>query len=110
VELLPEFGVTPDPGRVVRDGNVITGGGVTAGVDMALSVMAEIAGVDYAQVVQLAVEYAPEPPFDCGRPERARLEIVAAALKWLDAIRIERSAAVHRAAQSLKAGFTPPPA
>jgi cyclohexyl-isocyanide hydratase len=109
-ELLSEFGVTPDPGRVVRDGNVITGGGVTAGIDMALSVMAEIAGVDYAQVVQLAVEYAPEPPFDCGRPERARPEIVAAALKRLDAIRIERSAAVHRAAQSLKAGFTPPPA
>jgi cyclohexyl-isocyanide hydratase len=77
---------------------------------MALSVMAEIAGVDYAQVVQLTVEYAPEPPFDCGRPERARPEIVAAALKRLDAIRIERSAAVHQAAQSLKAGFTPPPA
>jgi cyclohexyl-isocyanide hydratase len=109
-ELLSEFGVTPDPGRVVRDGNVITGGGVTAGIDMALSVMAEIAGVDYAQVVQLLVEYAPEPPFDCGRPERARPEIVAAALKRLDAIRFERSAVVHRAVQSLKAGFTPPPA
>ncbi len=77
-ELLAEFGVTPDAGRIVRDGNVITGGGVTAGIDMALSVMAEIAGADYAQVVQLAVEYAPEPPFDCGRPERARPEIVAA--------------------------------
>jgi transcriptional regulator GlxA family with amidase domain len=101
-ELLGEFGVTPDAGRIVRDGNVITGGGVTAGIDMALSVMAEIAGVDYAQVVQLALEYAPEPPFDCGRPERARPEIVAAALKRLDAIRIERSAVVRRAAESLR--------
>jgi len=74
---------------------------VTAGIDMALSVMAEIAGVDYAQVVQLALEYAPEPPFDCGRPERARPEIVAAALKRLDAIRIERSAVVRRASKSV---------
>jgi cyclohexyl-isocyanide hydratase len=97
-ELLADFGVTPDPARIVRDGNIITGGGVTAGIDMALAVMAEIAGVDYAQVVQLALEYSPEPPFDSGRPERARPEIVAAALKRLDAIRVERSAAVHRAA------------
>jgi len=97
-ELLADFGVTPDPARIVRDGNIITGGGVTAGIDMALAVIAEIAGTDYAQVVQLALEYSPEPPFDSGRPERARPEIVAAALKRLDAIRVERSAAVRRAA------------
>jgi cyclohexyl-isocyanide hydratase len=103
-ELLPAFGVIPDAGRIVRDGNVFTGGGVTAGIDMALSVMAEIAGVDYAQTVQLAMEYAPEPPFDCGRPERARPEIVARALKRLDSIRTERAAAVSRAARSV----TPP--
>jgi transcriptional regulator GlxA family with amidase domain len=101
-ELLSEFGVTADPSRIVRDGNVITGGGVTAGIDMALSVMAEIAGVDHAQVTQLALEYAPEPPFDCGRPERARPEIVAAASKRLDAIRTERSTVVRRAAHALK--------
>src|SRR5260370_18199568 len=58
-ELLGEFDVTPDAGRIVRDGNVITGGGVTAGVDMALSVMAENAGVDQAPVVQPAREYRP---------------------------------------------------
>ena len=99
-ESLSAFGVTPDPARVVRDGNVITGGGVTAGIDMALTVMAEIAGVDHAQTVQLAIEYAPAPPFDSGRPERARPEIVAAAKKRLDAIRNDRDAAVFRAAAS----------
>ena len=59
----------------MRDGNVITGGGVTAGIDMALAVSAEIAGEEHAQAVQLAMEYAPEPPFDAGRPESARPEI-----------------------------------
>jgi cyclohexyl-isocyanide hydratase len=103
-ELLSVFAVMPDPARVVRDGNVITGGGVTAGIDMALTVMAEIAGIDYAQTVQLALEYAPEPPFDSGRPERARPEIVAAAQKRFDVIRAERAAAVHRAAESLTMG------
>lgn len=102
-DLLPVFGVVPDPGRVVRDGNVITGGGVTAGIDMALTVMAEVAGVDYAQAVQLALEYAPEPPFDCGRPERARPEIVATVRQRLAAVAAERVAAVERAARSLAA-------
>jgi cyclohexyl-isocyanide hydratase len=101
-ELLSEFGTTPDPGRIVRDGNVVTGGGVTAGIDMAFAVMAEIAGIDYAQTVQLAMEYAPEPPFDSGRPERARPEIVAAARKRLDSMGAECAAAVHRAAQALR--------
>lgn len=100
-ESLSAFGVTPDPARVVRDGNVITGGGVTAGIDMALTVTAEIAGIDYAQTVQLAIEYAPAPPFDSGSPERARPEIVAAARRRLDAIRSDRDAAVFRAAASL---------
>jgi len=111
-ELLADFGATPDAGRVVRDGNVISGGGVTAGIDMALSVIADIAGDDFAQTVQLALEYAPAPPFDCGRPERARPEIVAAALKRMDAIRTERDAAAGRAARALivgdRAAFTPP--
>src|SRR5580700_902266 len=66
-DLLLPLGVIPDSARVVRDGNVITGGGVTAGIDMALTVLAEIVGADYAQAVQLSLEYAPEPPFDSGR-------------------------------------------
>ena len=103
-EALTAFDVIPDPARVVRDGNVITGGGVTAGIDMALTVMAEIAGPDFAETVQLAIEYAPAPPFDSGRPERARPEIVAVARKLLDTVRGERDAAVSRAAASLAAG------
>jgi cyclohexyl-isocyanide hydratase len=96
-DLLGEFAVVPDAARVVRDGNVITGGGVTAGIDMALTVMGEIAGAEYAQAVQLSLEYAPEPPFDSGRPERARPEIVAAVRQRLAAMAEERAAAVHRA-------------
>jgi transcriptional regulator GlxA family with amidase domain len=102
-EMLTDFGVISDPARIVRDGNVISGGGVTAGIDMALAVMAEIAGVDHAQTVQLALEYAPEPPFDCGRPERARPEIVAAARRRMDSSRKERAAAVQRAVHTLQA-------
>jgi cyclohexyl-isocyanide hydratase len=103
-DLLPVFGAVPDPARVVRDGNVITGGGVTAGIDMALTVIGEIAGVDFAEAVQLAIEYAPAPPFDAGRPERARPEIVAAARRRLDANREARDAAVRRAGSRLQAG------
>ena len=98
---LSAFGVTPDPARVVWDGKVITGGGVTAGIDMALSVLAEIAGADYAQTVQLALEYAPAPPFNAGRPELARPEIVAAVRNRMDAVRGDRDAAVARAAALL---------
>jgi transcriptional regulator GlxA family with amidase domain len=70
-DMLPLFGAIPDPARVARDGNIITGGGVTAGIDFALTVLAEIAGEDVAQTIQLGLEYAPSPPFDSGRPELA---------------------------------------
>jgi cyclohexyl-isocyanide hydratase len=100
-ELLASFGAVPDAARVVRDGNVISGGGVTAGIDLALTVMADIAGVDYAKAVQLAIEYAPAPPFDCGRLETAGQDIVAAVLRRVDGIRSERDAAVARAAAVL---------
>ena len=70
-DLLPLFGATHDPARVVRDGNTITGGGVTAGIDFALTVLAEIWGEETAQLIQLSLEYAPAPPFDAGSPKRA---------------------------------------
>ena len=70
-ELLPMFGATHDPARVARDGNIITGGGVTAGIDFAFTVLAEIAGEDFAKTVQLGLEYAPAPPFESGHPDLA---------------------------------------
>jgi len=75
--LLPLFGAQIDTGRVVRDGSVITGGGVTAGIDFALTVLAEIGGDDLAQTLQLGLEYAPAPPFDAGSPQTAPADIVA---------------------------------
>lgn len=70
-ELLPLVGATHEKARVVRDGNVITAGGVTAGIDFGLTIAAEIAGPDIAQAIQLGVEYDPSPPFNSGHPERA---------------------------------------
>jgi cyclohexyl-isocyanide hydratase len=64
---------------VVRDGNVITGGGVTAGIDFALTVAAEVAGAETAQRIQLSIEYDPAPPFTAGSPDQAP-ETVRAAL------------------------------
>jgi cyclohexyl-isocyanide hydratase len=76
-ELLEPFGAIPDPGRVVRDGNLITGGGVTAGIDFALTVVAELAGREAAETIQLMLEYAPAPPFEAGQPETAPPAVLA---------------------------------
>ena len=62
---------------MVRDGNTITGGGVTAGIDFALVLAAELAGETLAQAIQLGIEYAPAPPFDAGRPETAPPDALA---------------------------------
>ena len=77
-ELLPLLGATHERGRVVKDGNVITAGGVTSGIDFGLRVVAEIAGETVAQTIQLGLEYDPEPPFDAGHPDRASGAVEAA--------------------------------
>ncbi|HEX3379372.1 MAG TPA: DJ-1/PfpI family protein [Paraburkholderia sp.] len=74
--LLEPLGAIPTRARVVRDGNLITGGGVTAGIDFGLTVAAELAGVEEAQAIQLELEYAPAPPFDAGDPELAPQAVV----------------------------------
>ena len=76
-DLLSAFGAIPTHGRVVRDGNVITGGGITAGIDFALTVVAELAGREAAEAVQLHLEYAPAPPFEAGDPATAPADVLA---------------------------------
>jgi cyclohexyl-isocyanide hydratase len=76
--LLHLVGAEFAPGRVVVDGSTITGGGVTAGVDFALTVAAEVAGTEAAQSIQLAFEYDPAPPFQAGNPDKAPSSVRAA--------------------------------
>jgi cyclohexyl-isocyanide hydratase len=76
-DYLPRFGAIPVAERIVRDRNRISGGGVTAGIDFALALAAELAGEDVAKLLQLNFEYDPQPPFDCGSPESAGAELVA---------------------------------
>src|SRR5215469_1275261 len=102
-DTLALFGAIPDPGRVVRDGNVITGGGVTAGIDFALSLVGEIAGPEVAQAIQLQIEYASAPPFEAGSPETAPPAILARLREQNEATARQRREAVEAAAQRLAA-------
>jgi len=86
---LERFGVQAVDARVVRDRNHFSGGGVTAGIDFALTLAAEIAGEEVAKRIQLALEYDPQPPFNCGTPTKAGPEIVEKVL-LLQAERIKR--------------------
>jgi cyclohexyl-isocyanide hydratase len=100
-EMLSAFGATPVAERVVTDGNVITGGGVTAGIDFALTVAAQAFGPDLAKAIQLGIEYDPKPPFDVGSPERAGDELVAKTRAAAAKRQAERQAAVNLAAAKL---------
>jgi cyclohexyl-isocyanide hydratase len=95
-ELLANFGAIPDDARVVRDGNAITGGGVTAGIDIALTIAAELAGEDIAKMIQLAIEYAPAPPFNSGRPEVAEEKTVAAVKNLFAGFAQQRREAIEK--------------
>jgi putative intracellular protease/amidase len=98
-ELLANFGAIPDPARVVRDGNAFTGGGVTAGIDIALRIVAELKGADVAKTIQLALEYDPEPPFVSGRPEKAEPHIVANVKEMFAAFASQRQKAIESLAE-----------
>jgi transcriptional regulator GlxA family with amidase domain len=100
-DLLSIFGAIPDHDRVVRDGNILTGGGVTAGIDFALTLAAEMAGEDIAQAIQLGVEYAPAPPFASGRVELAPASVRARVTLGSAKIMQDRKEAAERAAARL---------
>lgn len=99
-DLLPMFGAIPHEGRVVRDGHVFTGGGVTAGIDFALTLAAELAGAEVAQAIQLSLEYAPAPPFDAGRPETAPPAVLERVTAGMARPAGERREAAERAAKT----------
>ena len=79
LDRLEAYGATPASDRVVREGKVMTSAGVSSGIDMALTLAAEIAGADVAQAIQLRIEYDPKPPFDTGSTAKAPDHIVALA-------------------------------
>lgn len=76
LEELRRFGAEPTGERVVTDGKYVTAAGVSSGIDMGLTLLGRIAGDDHAQMVQLATEYDPQPPYDAGSPEKAPAHIV----------------------------------
>ncbi|HKX77671.1 MAG TPA: DJ-1/PfpI family protein [Novosphingobium sp.] len=107
-EMLSLFGAIPDDARVVHDGNVMTGGGVTAGIDFALALIAELRGEEVAQSIQLNLEYAPDPPFNAGRPEIAPAEIFAAVAAQRAPMMAANRVRVERVAERVRDWLDPP--
>lgn len=102
--LLADLGAIPVAERVVVDGSTITGGGVTAGIDFGLAVIAKVAGEAAAQAAQLMLEYDPDPPFDAGSPETAPQAVVARIREAAAKIQAERAEQSRRIGARLAAG------
>jgi len=100
-DLIRRLGAIPVRDRVVRDGKLVTGGGVTAGIDFALTLMVELAGREAAEAIALNLEYAPAPPFEAGSPETAPAPVVQTVLKRLAPILEERRRLADEAAKRL---------
>jgi cyclohexyl-isocyanide hydratase len=99
---LAMLGAIPVDARIVKDRDRITGGGVTAGIDFGLTVVAELCGEDVAKLIQLGIEYDPAPPFRAGSPERAGPDLVARAQRASEPKQAARLAATQTAARRLK--------
>ena len=95
--MLAAFGCEPVAERVVVDGNIITGSGVTAGIDFALTVAGEMLGAEAAERIQLGMEYDPHPPFDAGSPDRAAASVVQAVSAAAAPRQTEREVEIERA-------------
>jgi len=100
-DMLALFGAIPDPARVVRDGNVITGGGVTAGIDFALTLVSHLVDRKMAEVIQLRLEYNPAPPFNAGSPDTAPAEVLALLQERMAPTRQRRMENYRRAAERI---------
>lgn len=98
---LPAFGAEPVAQRVVVDGNLCTGGGVTAGIDVALALVGELQGKPRGQAIELFIEYAPQPPYGTGAPDRAPPELLATVRTILAPVLERRRAAVEAAVAAL---------
>ena len=101
MEFLPQFGAIPVDERVVIDGKLITGGGVTAGIDFALTAVAALAGERVARGIQLSMEYDPKPPFDSGHPKCAEPKLVEGFKAWAAKSQAARAEKVRQAAAKL---------
>jgi cyclohexyl-isocyanide hydratase len=102
MEFLGAFGAIPAKTRVCVDRNRVTGGGVTAGIDFALTLVSIMVDRETAEAVQLRLEYNPAPPFNAGSPDTAPPEIVARFREKIAPARQRRSEAIHRAAARLE--------
>jgi cyclohexyl-isocyanide hydratase len=98
MQYLSAFGATPTKTRVCVDRNRVTGGGVTAGIDFALTLVSILAGRQTAEAIQLGLEYNPAPPFDAGSPDSAPPEILTLVKERIAARGAGRGDAVERAA------------
>jgi cyclohexyl-isocyanide hydratase len=108
MHLLPFFGAIPVNERVVADRNIVCAAGVTAGIDGALRVAADLRGVEEAQAIQLAIAYAPEPPFSSGTPETAPPAVLKRTRDSYRAVTEQRERTARRAAQRLGIACSPP--
>jgi cyclohexyl-isocyanide hydratase len=100
-DLLRGFGAIPDESRIVTDGNLITSGGITSGIDFGLHIAAQLVGVEQAKEIQLAMEYDPAPPFASGSPRVAEPAVLARFSEGIRERQQRRAALVREASRRL---------
>jgi len=108
IENLALLGAIPVREKIVIDGNIITGAGVTSGIDFALHLAAILAGEQTAREIQLQIEYDPQPPFDSGSPKAASPETLAAVKARLTKLGEERRAVAERVGRKLGVALVAP--